>query len=1111
MGTNCTNSDTINNSEGITQLQRYLDALDPDGIELMGFSVEEWMDFAYKFSQKVSFYKDNPDISTATWKSFFEKANEIKSIAKEYSEGDIDPHLTVFICFLKLLENSKKQFDGITKRHLDFYYYEVLQLKKQPFTPDKVYTLFELAKNADNQQIAKDTLLDGDKDTDGKTRNYGVCEELVVNKSTISQFKSTYLDNQGWYEAQVPNSGDGQGSDLENESKSWMPFGNTDFNNASFGFTIGAPSLKMSDGPRSITLSLKLAGKSGQISSDQDFVESLIFSITGKSDWILLTLTKEKVTVANGEVTFKLELAETDEEIINYDSSVHQGNYIASHPLLKIQFNNSTKIDADNSFKLYKKLVGLTVSDIIIKTTSLYSKSLNVQNDTGTVNTESAFFPFGPLAKKNSKLKIKANEWIGKNITQAILKIDWKDLPESFATHYNTYTEATVNTGIYSPTSPLIVKKILGDDRFTIKKSIISKNRNTQKDLKTTSQIFKEQQNFLAHQKSQLKKLLSFDSENNLNKTLNSDDIKFILKHTNLTKDKLIELLKSKTKTLSNKMLDNGITKKSNTSLPSNIEELFKLLDADLGKSFDELIELYNNDYIQKNTNEINPIALFKSPTHSEFSFFAENADGYIPLASDNYLLQIELEEDFFHDVYGRVLTAQAIAKQAAPNSPYSPLAENISVTITTQEHFNTLDKHIELFHNYPYGQVKIAASTDANIVQSFLPKGELFLGLDNCMEGENVQFLFQLEEGTENPASIVAAGYSEIEWHYLQNNNWLKFNKEQLLKDETNNFLKTGLVQFQIPKGFDTKNTLLPDNLFWVRASQKSKTTGNNLPDTVSRFIEIHVQALKAEFINTENSLDHLQNGIPPNTISKLINRIATVKKVTQPFASFDGAPEEDDINFYRRISERLRHKNRAITLWDYEHLILQKFKYLHKVKCLNHSTYDCNQSPGEVLIVVVPDIKNQNVFNVYEPQVSANKLSEIETYTNGLNTSLVDAKVVSPVYEPVLVSLEVKFYTGFDNNLYTKELKEDIAKFLAPWAFDTQASISFNNTLYSSEMIFYIENLEYVDYIKNFTLTHNGVAKQEATPTDEKSILTSVPAKEHDVNYITASICTV
>jgi diaminopimelate epimerase len=53
------------------------------------------------------------------------------------------------------------------------------------------------------------------------------------------------------------------------------------------------------------------------------------------------------------------------------------------------------------------------------------------------------------------------------------------------------------------------------------------------------------------------------------------------------------------------------------------------------------------------------------------------------------------------------------------------------------------------------------------------------------------------------------------------------------------------------------------------------------------------------------------------------------------------------------------LRHKNRAITIWDYEHIILQKFPEIHKVKCLNHSKTEIKNdkevnsflSPGNVM----------------------------------------------------------------------------------------------------------------------------------------------------------------
>ena len=130
-------------------------------------------------------------------------------------------------------------------------------------------------------------------------------------------------------------------------------------------------------------------------------------------------------------------------------------------------------------------------------------------------------------------------------------------------------------------------------------------------------------------------------------------------------------------------------------------------------------------------------------------------------------------------------------------------------------------------------------------------------------------------------------------------------------------------------------------------------------------------------------------------------------------------------------------------------------------------------------------------------------------ETYVNKLNTLHVNAKVISPVYEEVVILLKAKFNEGLDANFYTKQLQQDIAQYLSPWAFDKNKLISFGNAMYASEVIFYIENLNYVDYIKDFKMEHNGEEKDEIVPTDQKSILTSVLPELHAVNAITTTLC--
>ena len=56
----------------------------------------------------------------------------------------------------------------------------------------------------------------------------------------------------------------------------------------------------------------------------------------------------------------------------------------------------------------------------------------------------------------------------------------------------------------------------------------------------------------------------------------------------------------------------------------------------------------------------------------------------------------------------------------------------------------------------------------------------------------------------------------------------------------------------------------------------------------------------------------------------------------------------------------------------------------------------------------------------------------------------------------------------------------KKDIAKYLAPWAFDNNQGITFGNALYESEVIYYIENLDYVDFVNSFEMRHVNKIKK-------------------------------
>lgn len=473
----------------------------------------------------------------------------------------------------------------------------------------------------------------------------------------------------------------------------------------------------------------------------------------------------------------------------------------------------------------------------------------------------------------------------------------------------------------------------------------------------------------------------------------------------------------------------------------------------------------------------------------------------------ENGPIKLSLNQSFLHSVYPKVYALALTNSEDTllPNEPYTPMIETMTMDYTAGQELGLVKgkttkdlDQIELFHIHPFGQSK----NEKTLVPTYCKGGELYIGLENTEALQTVSMLFQLLEGTENPLAEPFSGNEKIQWAVLTGDDWLPLDSTLLLGDTTDNFLKTGIVTVTIPREATEQHSLLPSGFVWLRAlSDKSF-------DAVCKFIDVHAQVVSATFLNQENDLSHLDSGLPASTISKLTQRDALVKKVTQPYNSFGGQPEETSNSYYKRVSERIRHRDRAVNQWDYEHLILEKFKDIYKVKCLNHTKGSNYHAPGHVSLVVIPDIVNNNAFDIYQPRVSTAKRNEIDAYINNLNTFFVAAEIVNPDYEEIEITTDVKFNVGYDENYYEGQLEEDIKKYLSPWAFEETNGINFGVTFHRSRVIEYLEQLEYVDFLDDFVVKHRPNAQTKYTekvnvvPTSPKAILVS--AKKHNVTSV-------
>lgn len=457
---------------------------------------------------------------------------------------------------------------------------------------------------------------------------------------------------------------------------------------------------------------------------------------------------------------------------------------------------------------------------------------------------------------------------------------------------------------------------------------------------------------------------------------------------------------------------------------------------------------------------------------------------------------------DFGHPVFARSFSTQSILlatwngtnnpypEPVLPNEPYTPTIETLSLNYSTEAIIDLagqdpaeVEQSIEqYFYIHPFGnsqldrsigysEIPAAIKYENYILPQYNHEGNLYIGIENLKPPQTLSILFQHAEGSANPD----ANKQEIMWSYLQDNKWVDLdNNKHILADGTDGLLNTGIIWFDIPELITNKNTLLPSGLYWLRASVE------NQADAVCDLIDVRAQAVLAAFADQANDPDHLRNPLEAGTIKKLLVSNSAIDKIDQPYASFDGQIKEQKPEFYTRISERLRHKHRAITIWDYEHLILQKYPDVYKVKCINHTRYtgDLNDygemAPGHVTLIVISNVFNKNAVDPLRPKTSLARLSDIDEYIRSINPPCAEIHVKNPVYEEIKVDFQVKFYKGVDIGLHTQKLNKEIKDFLSPWASDCPKEIRFGGRIHKSMILNFVEERSYVDYVTCFKMYH-------------------------------------
>lgn len=433
------------------------------------------------------------------------------------------------------------------------------------------------------------------------------------------------------------------------------------------------------------------------------------------------------------------------------------------------------------------------------------------------------------------------------------------------------------------------------------------------------------------------------------------------------------------------------------------------------------------------------------------------------------------------------------IKKRPLPEQPYTPLLNNIFIDYaqSTSEQLNNATGNIPafnsitLFYLEPFGYEQVFPGKIRSgypLIPAEEYDSNFYIGFDKITPGEEVSILFHLEEKTAHESAVKV---QPLQWSYLYHNSWIRMNEKYVLSDTTESFITSGIVRLIVPEDINSGNSRMPGELYWMKIA----VAGTNV--VKSKIKALFVNVMSATHLVGKDDPDLLL--LPPAVLKTIVNPVKGIQNIWQLFPSFGGKPAENKVDFYIRVSQRLRHKNRLLMARDIEQAVLENFPEIIIAKCLRTDEEEARSIPdfSGLRIILVALTENTSPGNM-KPMVSLDTLCKVKDFLQPRLSPQVDINIENPVYERVKVVCKVKLVSGnhAESLFYTKQLENDINEFISPWYFRSDTHYRIGRKLFVEEMRNFIKSKPYISTIERFGLGHFYNSIDGTGMNDSKSV---------------------
>jgi len=404
------------------------------------------------------------------------------------------------------------------------------------------------------------------------------------------------------------------------------------------------------------------------------------------------------------------------------------------------------------------------------------------------------------------------------------------------------------------------------------------------------------------------------------------------------------------------------------------------------------------------------------------------------------------------------------------PPEPFVPRAAGLTLGYTASDRIelnapDSADPGERVVQVSPFGRVELFPRRIQREVSLFPPRlgyGHLFIQLDGPHATGPLTLLFEVAESGH---LRLVPEPNPIAWFYLTAGGWTALPATAVLSDSTAGLMRSGLVMIDLPEDAARGAPEMPGKGVWMAAV--AMRPGLEVFPTLATVETNGLQAVRAE-----DSFGPWAEADRSWSFETPQPGLGAMREIALPVTL---RPPETEWHYVARLSERLRHRKRAVTPWDMERMVLEEFPEVWMAKCLPHLTRTTPRpAPGRATLVAVRRAPRSAGDRPPEPFLfDVNTLQRIRDFLAAHAPGYARIEAVNPGFERLQVRATLSFDPFRDDGAMARRVNTEIARFLTVWTAPPELA-RFGWSLNTRALRAHVEALDFVREVNDFSVLH-------------------------------------